>query len=80
MRDNLLVHKLCSALECILGDAPLEEGAENYLLASFSPRVQFNERRREDREWSRNPDESHVSVSDVHRSKPSNFELTLGAG
>ena len=26
----------------ILGDAPLKDGAEYHLLASFSPRIQFN--------------------------------------
>ena len=55
VRDNLLVHKLCNALEGILGDAFLEERAENYLLASFSPRIQFDELGGEDKNWSTNP-------------------------
>ena len=40
VRDNLLVHKLCNALECILGDAPLEEGAENISWRVF--RLEFD--------------------------------------
>ena len=63
VRDDTLFQKLCKALEHILGDAPLAEGAENYLLVSFSPRIQFHERGREDRDWSRNSSEIHVSVS-----------------
>ena len=50
VRDDTLVQKLCDALENILGDAPLAEGAENYLLAGFSPRVQVDELGREDRD------------------------------
>jgi hypothetical protein len=63
VRDDTLVQKLCHALEDILGDAPLVEGAENYLLASFSPRIQFDELGGEDRDWSTNFSEARVSVS-----------------
>ena len=63
MRDDTLVQKLCDALEDILGDAPLAEGSKNHLLASFSPRIQFDELGGEDRDWSTNPSEVHVSVS-----------------
>jgi len=54
VRDDTLVQKLCNTLEVILGDAPLAEGAENYLLKSFEPRIQ---------DWSTNPNEARVSVS-----------------
>ena len=63
VRDDILVQKLCDALEDILGDAPLGEGAENYLLASFSPRIQVDELGREDMDWSSNSNERHVSFS-----------------
>ena len=54
VRDDTLIQKLCGALEAILGDTPLAEGAESYLLASFSPRIQFDERGGEDEDWSTN--------------------------
>jgi hypothetical protein len=63
VRDDSLVQKLCDALEDILGDAPLAEGAENHFLLSFSPQIQFDERGREDSDWDTNPSEVHVSVS-----------------
>ncbi len=63
VRDDTLVQKLCDALENILGDAPLAKRAKKYLLASFSPRIQFDELGGEDRDWSTNPSEVHVSVS-----------------
>ena len=63
VRDNNLVRKLCDALEDVLGDALLAEGAENYLLLSFSPQIQFDERGREDSDLDANPSEVHVSVS-----------------
>ena len=63
VRDDILVQKLCGALEAILGDAPLAESAENDLLASLSPRIQFDELGGEDKDWSTNPSETHVSVS-----------------
>jgi hypothetical protein len=62
VRDDTLVQKLCDALEGILGDAPLVESAEDYLLASFSPRIQFDELGREDKVWSMNSSEARVSV------------------
>ncbi|KAF8227898.1 hypothetical protein L208DRAFT_1067652, partial [Tricholoma matsutake] len=58
MRDDALVQKLCQTLKDILGDAPLAAGAENYLLASFSPQLQVDERGREDRTWATNPSEA----------------------
>jgi hypothetical protein len=63
VQDDTLVQKLCDALEGVLGDAPLAEGAENYLLASFSPQIQCDERGREDSDWDTNPSEAHVNVS-----------------
>ena len=47
VRDDTLVQKLCQALEDILGATALAAGAENYLLASFSPQLQVDERGRE---------------------------------
>ena len=43
VRDDTLVQKLCQALEDILGDTPISAVVENYLLASFSPRLQVDE-------------------------------------
>jgi hypothetical protein len=63
VQDDNLIQKLCRALRHILKDAPLEDAAENYLLASFSPKIQFDERGGEDPDWSGNPNEAHVSVS-----------------
>ena len=63
VRDDTLVEKLCDVLKCILGDAPLAEGAKDYLLASFSPKIQFDELGTEDEDWFTNPNEAHVSVS-----------------
>jgi hypothetical protein len=77
VRDDELVEKLCHALEGSLGNAPLAEQARDYLLAKFSPRIQFSGLGQEDEDWSTNPNEAHVSLSGVHYLKPSNFELTL---
>ena len=73
VQDNTLVQKLCDALEDILGDAPLAEGVENYLLASFSPRIQFDDYGGEDMDWSTNPSERHVSVSRCSSFKTEQF-------
>jgi hypothetical protein len=62
VRDDTLVQKLCDTLEGILGDTPLAKTAEDYLLASFSPRIEFDERGRRDWDWSTNSSEAHVSV------------------
>ena len=62
VRDDTLVQKLCQALEDILGDTPLAAGAENYLLASFSPQLRVDERGRENEEWNTNPSEAQVSI------------------
>ena len=62
VRDDALVKKLCQALEDILGDTPLAAGAENYLLASFTPQLQVDERGRQNREWATNPSEAQVSI------------------
>ncbi|KIM80579.1 hypothetical protein PILCRDRAFT_73114 [Piloderma croceum F 1598] len=59
VRDNTLVQKLCCALEKILGNAPLAAGAENYLLPSFSPQIQLDERGSRDPDWITNPSEAH---------------------
>jgi hypothetical protein len=78
VRDDTLVQKLCDALEDVLVDAPLE--AEDYLLASFSPKVQFDERGGEDRDWSTNSSEAQVIVSKNSGCsfEASDYELTLG--
>jgi hypothetical protein len=78
VRDDTLVRKLCDALEDILGDTPLAEGAEHYLLASFSPRIQFDERGREDRDWSTNSSEAHVSVSGCSSFETEQFRADPG--
>ena len=62
VRDDALVQKLCQALEDILGDTPLAAGAEDYLLASFSPQLQVDELGTEDEEWDTNPSEAQVSL------------------
>ena len=62
LRDDTLVQKLCRTLEVILGDVPLAAGAENYLLASFSPQLQVDERGGENEEWYMNPSEAQVSI------------------
>ncbi|KAH9964387.1 hypothetical protein BGW80DRAFT_1438550 [Lactifluus volemus] len=59
VRDDTLVQKLCDTLEGILGDAPLVESGKDYLLESFSPRIQFDRRGREDEDWSTNSSEAH---------------------
>ena len=63
VRDDNLFAKLCNALGNILGDRLLAVDSENYLLASFSPRIQVDERGREEQEWLENPSESQVSAS-----------------
>ena len=63
MRDDTLVQELCQTLERILGDTPLVDGADNYLLANFSAQLQSDRRGREDIEWARNPNESRMPVS-----------------
>jgi hypothetical protein len=62
VRDDTLVQKLCQALEDILGDTPLASGAEDYLLASFSPQLQFDWWGGKDAEWDMNPSEAQVSI------------------
>jgi hypothetical protein len=78
VRDDTLVQKLCNALEDILRDASLAEGAENYLLASFSPRIQFDERGAEDQDWSTNSSEVHVSVSGCSSFETEKFRADPG--
>ena len=79
VRDDTLVQKLCHALKDILGDAPLGEGAENYLLASFSPRIQVDERGGKDGDWSTNASEVRVSVSRCSSFETEQFRADLGA-
>ena len=62
VRDDTLVQKLCQALKNILEAIPLAAGAENYLLASFSPQLQVDERGRVNEEWDMNPSEAQVSI------------------
>lgn len=62
VRDDSLVQKLCQTLKDILGDTPLAAGDENYLLTSFSPRLQVDERGVENAMWDENPTEAQVST------------------
>ena len=62
VRDDALVQKLCKTLKDILGDTPLSDVAENYLLASFLPQIQVDELGDQDDEWNENPSESQVSI------------------
>jgi hypothetical protein len=78
VRDDNLVQKLCKTLQDILGDAPLAEDAENYLLATFSPRIQSDERGREDEDWSTNPSEAQVSVSGCSSFETEQFRADPG--
>ena len=79
VQDDTLVQKLCRALEDILGDTPLAEGAENYLLASFSPRIQVDEHGSEDSDWSTNTSEVRVSVSGCSSFETGQFRADLRA-
>jgi hypothetical protein len=78
VRDDNLIQNLCGALEHILGDAPLADAAENYLLASFSPKIQFDELGREDLDWSSNPNEAQVSVSGCSSFETEQFRADPG--
>ena len=62
VRDDTLVQKLCQILKDILGDTPLSDVAENYLLASFLPQIQVDELGIERTEWTQNPSEVRVSI------------------
>ena len=62
VRDHTLVQKLCQALEDILGAIPLADGAENYLLPTFSPQLQVDARGRENEEGVMNSSEVQVSI------------------
>jgi hypothetical protein len=62
VRDNTLIQKLCQALKDIIGDTPLAAGAVNYLLASFSPQLQVDERGIENEEWDMNPSEAQAGI------------------
>ena len=79
VRDNTLVQKLCHTLENILGDTPLAPRAENYLLASFSPLIQFDELGREDGDWSTNSSEARVSVYGCSSFETGQFRADLRA-
>jgi hypothetical protein len=78
VRDDTLVQKLCDTLQDILGDAPLTERTKSYLLANFSPRIQIDERGREDQDWSNNPSEAHVSVSGCSSFETEQFRADPG--
>ena len=58
-RDDNLVQKLCQTLKYILGDTPLVADAEDSLLTSFAPRLQFTHGI-EDLQWRTNPSEAKV--------------------
>ena len=62
VRDDTLVQKLCQTFKDILGDTPLAAGAENYLLVSFSPLLQVDERGRENKIWDMDPSEAQVGI------------------
>ena len=61
VRDDALVQKLCHTLENIPKDTTLTEEVENYLLASFSPNIEFDKLGKRAKAWSRNLSEAHVS-------------------
>ena len=74
VRDTNLFQKLCDALRNILGDTDLTEDGRNYLLMSFLPRIQLDDRGQDDSEWDENPSESQVSVFES-----SSFSLIIPA-
>jgi len=78
VRDDTLVQKLCDTLQDILEDALLTESGKDYLLASFLPRIQIDERGREDEDWSNNPNEAHVSVSGCSSFETEQFRADPG--
>jgi hypothetical protein len=71
VRDNMLVQKLCSTLEIILGDTVFPADVANKYLARFSPKIQLTEYGFENSTWTENPSEIQVSVLALH-SRPSN--------
>jgi hypothetical protein len=79
VRDDTLVQKLCDTLEDVLGDAPLAERAEIIFWRIF--RLEFNSMSvaEKTRIGPRIQMKLIQVFPDVHHSKPSNFELTLGA-
>ncbi|SRR6266571_6551747 len=67
--DETLVRKLCKTLEDILGDTPISDDSQNYLLPKFGRHLQFGTLNGEDIEdpaWSTNEKESRVRISDSH--------------
>jgi hypothetical protein len=63
VRDNSLVQKLCTTLKNILGNNTLlEPDDERYLLAQFSPQIQFSPFGFAYSDWKQNPSEAFVSV------------------
>jgi hypothetical protein len=77
VRDDTLVQKLCDTLQDILEDAPLTEFGKDYLLASFLPKIQTDEFG-EDKDWSNNPSEAHVSVSGCSSFETEQFRADPG--
>ena len=79
--DNVLVQKLCHTLKNILKDTPLTVEVENYLLAAFSPNIEFDKLGKWAKAWSRNPSEAHVNSCWIpdHHFEAKQFELTIEA-
>jgi hypothetical protein len=60
VRDDALI--LTSSLKNILGDTLLPDDFQDYLLNSFGPRLQVDQRGRADGNWHVNPSEAHVRI------------------
>ena len=65
VRDDALVRKLCDGLKNILGDTALPAGAEEDLLADFSPRLEFDKYGK-NQEWLWNPTEAQAGFKMCH--------------
>src|ERR1700722_542918 len=74
VRETNIFQTLCDATTNILGDTDLTEDGRNYLLMSFLPRIQLDDRGQDDSEWDENPSESQVSVFES-----SSFSLIIPA-
>jgi hypothetical protein len=62
VRDPDLVQKLCNHLRTVLGTKLLDDRQQEDLLASFSPKVEFDETGRQLSLWKQNGSESDVSL------------------
>jgi hypothetical protein len=62
VRDNDLAEKMCEYLKATLGDMPLNEDSQKYLLRSFLPILSMDEEGMRDKDWVNNTSEAKVSV------------------